>query len=48
MNYYQRSLKIRLETYGENHVDVADSYNNLGIIFNNFALNSSSINYKFV
>ena len=31
-DYYQRALEIRLEQLGPNHIDVAASYNNLGVL----------------
>ena len=31
-NYHQRALEIRLEQFGPNHIDVAASYNNLGVL----------------
>ena len=30
---YQRSLKINLEIFGENHPDVAQSYSNIGVAY---------------
>ena len=33
MEMYQRSLKINLEIFGENHPDVAQSYNNIGGVY---------------
>ena len=33
--YHQRALKIKLEQLGPNHVSVASSYNNLGIVCRN-------------
>ena len=30
--YYQRALKIQLEQFGPNQIDVATSYNNLGTV----------------
>lgn len=35
VEYLKKSLKIRLEVYGEDHPYVAVSYNNLGYIYNN-------------
>jgi hypothetical protein len=31
-DYHQRALEIELEQLGPNHMDVAGSYNNLGVI----------------
>ena len=33
--YHERSLTIRKEIYGEDHEDVAASYNNLGNVYSN-------------
>jgi len=33
LSYYQKSLTLRRERYGENHPDVADVYNNMGIAY---------------
>jgi preprotein translocase subunit SecA/nephrocystin-3 len=31
-DYYQRALEIREKQLGPNHVHVADSYNNIGLV----------------
>lgn len=33
MEYYRKSLEIRLDLLGEKHTDVAASYNNIGIVY---------------
>jgi tetratricopeptide (TPR) repeat protein len=33
LDYFQRSLRIKLETLGGEHPDVADSYNSLGVVW---------------
>ena len=33
--FYLKALKIRLNLFGENHSDVAASFNNLAILYNN-------------
>ena len=30
MNYFQRSLQIKIENFGTNNIALADTYNNLG------------------
>ncbi len=32
-NYYERALEIEKEQLGSNHVEVATSYNNLGMVY---------------
>ena len=32
MNYYEESLKIKLQLLGESHVDVAGLYDNIGVV----------------
>ncbi len=34
LEYYQKCLKIYINVVGENHVDVAKSYNNIGLVYN--------------
>ena len=31
-DYHQRALEIRIKVLGPNHIDVATSYNNLGLV----------------
>ena len=33
LRYYKKSVTIKLNTLGENHPDVAASYNNIGIVY---------------
>ena len=33
LRYYNRALAIRKNIYGENHLDVATSYNNIGMVY---------------
>ena len=33
LRYYKKSVTIKLNTLGENHPDVADSYNNIGNVY---------------
>ena len=33
LEYYNKSLAIRLNALGEKHPDVADSYNNIGMVY---------------
>ena len=35
LEFYQKALKIWLQVLGENHPDVATSYNNIGFVYNN-------------
>jgi tetratricopeptide (TPR) repeat protein len=35
LDYYYKSLKIRIESLQPNHPDIATSYNNIGLIYNN-------------
>ena len=35
MAYHKKALKIRKKIYGEEHADVAGSYNNLGNVYRN-------------
>ena len=37
--YWKKTLKIRIEILGENHIKVADSYNNIGVIYENIDYN---------
>ena len=41
--YYEKSLKIKINTLGENHSSVADAYNNLGLVFNAKGENDKAI-----
>ena len=34
LEYYQKSLKIREKVYGKEHPDTAESYNNIGSVYN--------------
>ncbi len=33
LEYYEKSLKIRLKLLGEEHVDTAANYNNIGFVY---------------
>jgi hypothetical protein len=33
LEYYQKSLAIRINLFGENHADVAGSYNDIGFTY---------------
>ena len=35
IDFYERDLKITVAALGENHPDVAASYNNLGVVYKN-------------
>ena len=35
MEYHKRALEIRKKVYGDDHADVAGSYNNLGNVYRN-------------
>ena len=45
IEYYQKSLEIRLKTVGEDHPDTADSYNNIGIAYMNQGKFNEAIEY---
>jgi tetratricopeptide (TPR) repeat protein len=47
LEYYQKSLAIQIKLFGENNDDVADSYNHIGICYNNLGYYEKSLeNYK--
>ena len=45
LNYYDKSLKINIQHYGEMHVQCADTYNNIGIIHKNKGDNEKALIY---
>ena len=45
LEYYERSLEIRLELYGEKHRDVAKCYNNIGTIYYNQGNHKKALEY---
>jgi tetratricopeptide (TPR) repeat protein len=46
LEYYQKSLAIRLKLFSENHADVALSYHNIGVSYSNLGDHKQSLEYK--
>lgn len=46
MEYYEKSLEIRLSIYGEQHLDVAYSYENLFEIYTALGNTAKAEEYK--
>ena len=45
LEYYQKSLAIRLKQLGPDHPDVATSYNNIGLVYDNKAEYDKALEY---
>ena len=45
LDYYEKSLRIRLSVYGESHPYVATCYNNVGVIYSTYGEHAKALDY---
>ncbi len=45
LEYYEKDLKITLKLLGEEHVDTATSYNNMGNVYKNMSDYTKALEY---
>jgi len=45
LEYHEKSLRIRLSVLGKNHPDVAVSYNNIGVVYNDMGDSSKALEH---